>query len=89
MNDYEAFNKFPWGQVAYGFLVTNVRSRCGQTTRERTKKEKNKAEKKALVTHLDLYGFAYALQFWAYKVMPFIAKLCATWKTSSSIPRML
>lgn len=83
MDDYEVIDNFPWGPVAYDFLVTNIRSRCGRTTIERRKKNKE------VVTHMDINGFSYALQFWAYEVIPFVANLCATRKSASSIPHML
>lgn len=68
IDDLQNFNAFPWGRVAYEFLVSFMLS-----TRVLMDKDRSKNLKPSLF----IYGFSVALQVWAYEVIPSLAEFCA------------
>ncbi|XP_057810205.1 uncharacterized protein LOC131024694 [Salvia miltiorrhiza] len=64
VDDLLKFDAFPWGRVAYDFLVLVILS--AQPCMGGPK-----------VTMLRMQGFSFALQVWAYEVMPSLARYCA------------
>ncbi|KAH6755215.1 HOPW1-1-interacting 1 [Perilla frutescens var. hirtella] len=82
VDDLVKFNDFPWGQVAYEFLMR-------ATHRAREFLDNLLAEEKNLA--FDAHGFTIALQIWAYEVMPDIGRACADFVPGAEnrIPRML
>lgn len=64
IEDLQKFNAFPWGRVAYQSLVSSI-------LKVRARMDSSEAAK------VDLFGFCYALQVWAYEVMPSLAARCA------------
>ncbi|XP_057810197.1 uncharacterized protein LOC131024690 [Salvia miltiorrhiza] len=63
-DNLEAFNAFPWGQVAHELLVSSMLSArlCMDSSR---------------ATRLVMHGFIFALQVWAYEKLPSVATHCA------------
>lgn len=69
IEDLQKFNEFPWGEVVYKFLVSFILS-----LQERIDHGLVVTNRK---TQLDLHGFSFVLQVWAYEVMPALAEYCA------------
>ncbi|KAH6763321.1 hypothetical protein C2S52_020754 [Perilla frutescens var. hirtella] len=62
VEDLEKFNAFPWGRVAYHCLASSIMlARHHLINRE---------------SH-SIHGFCFALQIWAYEMMPDVAEHCA------------
>lgn len=85
VDNLDEFNEYPWGRVAFDFLHNDIHSCKTIARRDRHKDKKGKH----LYTHIDIYGFAYVVQLWAYEAMPCVASLCGGRKLGSVIPLML
>lgn len=80
IDDMDRFNSFSWGRVAFDFLIKH------------TIKSSNSLEQVyARGGTLNALGFVYALQAWAYEVMPAVALRCAKTSpyTADEKPRIL
>ncbi|XP_057808431.1 uncharacterized protein LOC131022905 [Salvia miltiorrhiza] len=80
VDDLERFDKFPWGLVAYEFLVLVSHN-------NRIKLNLQKKNKKGVT--VEIQGFGYALQLFAYEMHNKIGGLCATRLDEAITPRML
>lgn len=71
IEDINNFNSFPWGRVAYDFLVSSILA-VGDRVHGSDQ----------VITYprarLDIHGFDFAVQAWAYEVMPRVAAYCAS-----------
>ncbi|KAL8526047.1 hypothetical protein ACS0TY_015317 [Phlomoides rotata] len=80
VDNLEEFNEFPWGRVAFEFLVHDIRRSIGI----------GKKGRKSI--GIDCNGFAYALQCWAFEAMSSVAILCGSpikLDNKIGLPRML
>lgn len=82
VEDMQKFNEFPWGQVAYEFFVSFFLS-----ARRLMDWSNSDYKKRTLV----IEGFSFALQVWAYEMMPSLAEYCAVRVSNSEsiTPRIL
>ncbi|XP_057808432.1 uncharacterized protein LOC131022906 [Salvia miltiorrhiza] len=81
MDDLERFLRYPWGRTAYDFLVP-------RTYNARKLLDKMGTTENRLT--VEAYGFVYALQAWAYEIMPSLAAFCGKrlMEHENNIPRM-
>ncbi|KAH6792004.1 hypothetical protein C2S52_002481 [Perilla frutescens var. hirtella] len=72
VEDFNLFNSFPWGTVAFNFILSSIKEKFqGYIGPNKTKLGTGRA-------NIDCCGFAYALQVWAYEAIPRVASRCAT-----------
>ena len=86
--DEEVFFKYPWGRFSYKKLVTSIhRDMQHQLRLYESKKNKDSGvvQPDAKYTY---YGFAPALQYWAYEALPSIGSKFGE-KVANRVPRML
>ncbi|KAH6763318.1 hypothetical protein C2S52_020751 [Perilla frutescens var. hirtella] len=69
VGDLEKFKAYPWSLVAYQFLVQSILS-------ARARMDGLQVTNKKLDIRIN--GFSYALQAWAYEVLPPVGAYCAT-----------
>ncbi|XP_057803682.1 uncharacterized protein LOC131019007 isoform X2 [Salvia miltiorrhiza] len=81
LDDLDKFNDFPWGHVAYEYLVKSTHMLKRQLS--------TLAHESGNVT-FEAYGFVFALKCWAYEVIPPLATVCAELNIEhlASFPRM-
>ncbi|KAH6781097.1 hypothetical protein C2S52_012334 [Perilla frutescens var. hirtella] len=81
-DDLDMFNSFPWGVPAFEALWSSVLVVDGRLQSDVQKKDK---------CAFDMCGFTFALQAWAYEVMPHLASFYALRMpdSESMIPRIL
>lgn len=70
IEDVDNFSSFPWGRVAYDFLVSSILS-VGDRMHGSDQVTYGRAR-------IDIHGFHFAVLAWAYEVMPRVAAYCAS-----------
>ncbi|XP_057775009.1 uncharacterized protein LOC130993987 [Salvia miltiorrhiza] len=75
------FLRYPWGRIAYDFLVPRTHNARKLIDKMKTKQNKLSVE---------AYGFVHVLQAWMYEIMPSLAGFCGKQviEHENRIPRM-
>ncbi|KAH6783558.1 hypothetical protein C2S52_008517 [Perilla frutescens var. hirtella] len=83
VDDLEAFENYPWGRVAYDQLIESTHADRACLDHYQSSSIKR--------TKVDAHGYSYALQVWAYEMIPLVSQLCARkvlgWETKT--PRVV
>ncbi|KAH6779269.1 hypothetical protein C2S52_010506 [Perilla frutescens var. hirtella] len=83
VDDLEAFENYPWGRVAYDQLIEATHADRAYLDHYQPSSIKR--------TKVDAHGYTYALQVWAYEMIPLVSQLCARkvlgWETKT--PRVV
>ncbi|KAH6769170.1 hypothetical protein C2S51_014506 [Perilla frutescens var. frutescens] len=80
IDDYHTFNNFPWGKVAYQFLVKSTHAARGNIARAKGSSSRPST---------DICGCSFVLQIFAFEVMPRLASHCAHRVPETLFPRFM
>ncbi|KAL8499395.1 hypothetical protein ACS0TY_022388 [Phlomoides rotata] len=85
------FNKFCWGTIVFDFLVRDVLSNVSSPSEVSSNPQTDQQNR--LNSSIELNGFIYAIQCWAFEAIPSIGKYCGVKYQSEDdkvvIPRIL
>ncbi|KAH6756980.1 hypothetical protein C2S53_009214 [Perilla frutescens var. hirtella] len=79
VDDLNAFNKYPWGRVAYDHLVHWIHWARGNVDRLTVQSDRPST---------DVCGFFLCIQIFTFEIMPMLVKHCATRIDSVAFPRL-
>ncbi|XP_062095946.1 uncharacterized protein LOC133801706 isoform X2 [Humulus lupulus] len=85
VEDFDVFNKYPWGRLCYNLTLDGLKTNL----KKKSVKYQNKVGGKKSKESYKLYGFPYIFQVWIYEAILLLGNLFANPKEGNVTPRCL